>query len=420
MPTSASGPLVALQHRNFRLLWTGLLLSLSGSYMQNAALLWHVSTLVSPGRKALALGMVGLVKVVPIFTLSMVAGVVADAWDRRRLMLLTQVASTLVSLGLAWTAFHHVTAVWPIYLLAGLGAAAGAFDPPARHSLVPMLVPRAHLPSAISLNSAMMQTASIIGPSLGGVMMAVGGVGWAYLANAASFMAVIVAVLRLRDVPASQPGDGARQRISWAAALEGIRFVFTSPTIRGTMLLDFCATFFSSATGLLPLFAQDVLHVGAAGYGWLYSAPATGAVLASVVMVTIMPRLSRRGAVLFWAVAAYGAATVGFGLSRSFILSFLCLALTGAADTVSTAIRSILRQLETPDRLRGRMIGVNMLFVQGGPQLGELEAGLVANAFGAVTSVVSGGVGCLIATAALAFATPSLVRYRATTPVRDA
>jgi len=178
------------------------------------------------------------------------------------------------------------------------------------------------------------------------------------------------------------------------------------------MLLDFFATFFSSANALLPIFAQDILGVGAKGYGWLYAAPAAGAMVMSAAMVTLTDRIERRGRTLLWAVALFGVATVGFGLSRSFWLTFFCLAMTGATDTISMIIRNVIRQLETPDRLRGRMTGVNMVFFMGGPQLGELEAGTVANWLGATFSVVSGGVGCLIATAWIAIATPALRHYR--------
>ena len=199
-----------------------------------------------------------------------------------------------------------------------------------------------------------------------------------------------------------------------AAALEGLRFVFRSPLIRSTMLLDFFATFFSSATALLPIFAQDVLHVGARGYGWLYAAPAAGAVLMSAAMVLLADRIERRGPVAaVGGRSVYGVATVVFGMSRSFWLTFACLALTGVADTVSMVIRNIVRQLETPDRLRGRMIGVNMVFFMGGPQLGELEAGAVANWLGAPFSVISGGLGCMLAVAWVAASTPELRRYRA-------
>ena len=151
--------------------------------------------------------------------------------------------------------------------------------------------------------------------------------------------------------------------------------MFRSPLIRSTMLLDFFATFFSSATALLPIFAQDILHVGARGYGLLYAAPAAGALLTSAVMVALIERIARRGPTLLWAVAVHGLATVVFGLSRSFWLTFACLTLIGASDTVSIIIRNLIRQLETPDRLRGRMAGVNMVFFIGGPQLGEFEAG---------------------------------------------
>jgi MFS family permease len=403
---------IALRHRNFRLIWIGLMLSFTGSMMQNAALLWQVSLLVPADRKGIALGLVGLVKVVPVVFFSMLSGVVADAWDRRRLMLMTQIAATIVAVALAVLTFRGLTVVWPVYVLAALGAAVGAFDLPSRNALVPSLVPRQHLPNAISLNTIMFQTASVVGPSLGGLLIAAAGVGWVYLANAISFGAVIAALLMMRDVPAREPSQaGARDDVSLHAALEGLRFVFRSPLIRSTMLLDFFATFFSSATALLPIFAQDVLRVGATGYGWLYAAPAAGAMIMSAIMVPMTERIRRRGSTLLWAVSGYGLATVIFGLSRSFWLTFGCLAMTGATDTVSMVIRNIVRQLETPDRLRGRMTGVNMVFFMGGPQLGELEAGAVANWLGAPFSVVSGGIGCILCTGWIAATTPDLRRY---------
>jgi len=403
---------VALEHRNFRLIWAGLLVSFTGSMMQNAALLWHVSLLVPPERKGLALGLVGLVRIVPVIVFSMIAGVVADVWDRRKLMLVTQTAAALVALALAGIAFANVRHLWLIYLLAAAGSAVGAFDLPARNALVPTLVPREHLPNAISLNTIMFQTAAVAGPSLGGILIAVSNVGSAYVANAISFGFVVAALLLMRDLPERQPpAPGVRDDVSWHAALEGLRFVFGAPLIRSTMLLDFFATFFSSAMALLPIFAQDILSIGARGYGWLYAAPAVGAVAMSAIMVPMTERIRRRGPTLLWAVMGYGAATAVFGLSRSFWLTFLCLAMTGAADTVSMIIRNVIRQLETPDRLRGRMTGVNMVFFMGGPQLGELEAGAVANWFGAPFSVVSGGLGCLIATTWIAAATPALRRY---------
>lgn len=401
----------ALTHRNFRLLWLGLLASFTGSFMQQAALLWHVSLLV-PGNKAIALGTVGLVRVLPIVMLSMVSGVAADVLDRRKMMLFTSIGGGVVALALSALAFSGVTNVWPVYLLAALGSAAGAFDAPARHALVPSLVPRETLPNAVSLNTAMIQTAAVGGPAVAGVVIATLGVPWAYLANALSFACVVVSLVLMRDVPPTERHEGTADAISWRAAKVGLRFVFSSPMIRSSMLLDFFATFFSSASALLPIFAQDILHVGAHGYGWLYAAPAAGAVVGSVAMIRGTDLIERRGPVLVWAVVAYGVATVVFGLSRSFWLTWACLAASGLADSVSMVIRNLVRQLETPDALRGRMTGINMVFFQGGPQLGELEAGLVANWMGAPFSVVSGGLGCLVATVIVVTTTPALWRYR--------
>ena len=405
--------LAALQHRNFRLLWIGLLLSFSGSMMQNAALLWHVSLLVSPERKALALGFVGLVRVVPVVAFSMISGVVADAMNRRRVLLITNTLAGCVALLLAALTFGGLTVLWPIYALSAAGAAVGSFDLPARQALVPTLVPREDLPNAINLNSLLFQTASVLGPAMAGLVIAEAGVGWAYFFNALSFGFVILALLLMRNVPARAASEsGSKNDLSLAAALEGMRFVFRSPLIRSTMLLDFFATFFASATALLPIFAQDILHVGARGYGWLFAAPAIGSFITSLALVPATEHIRLRGPAIIWSVMGHGVATVVFGFSRSFWLTFACLALVGATDTVSTVLRNIIRQLETPDRLRGRMTGINMMFFIGGPQLGELEAGAVANAFGAPLSVITGGIGCLIATAWVALSTPGLRAYR--------
>ena len=400
----------ALRHRDFTLLWIGQLLSFSGSRMQTAAILWHVSLLAAPGRKGIALGLVGAAQVVPIIAFAMLSGVVADALDRRKVMLVTQTTLALLAATLAALTFGGLRTIWPIYLLAALSSAAASFDGPARQALIPNLVPREDLANAISLNTLMFQIASVVGPTLAGLMIASAGLGWVYAVNAASFLMVLVALLLMRARP--RVGLPAATRITWAAAREGLRFVFAHPIVRSTMLLDFIATFFASATALLPIFAQDILRVGARGYGWLYAAPSVGAVLAGFVTAHAIDKIERRGAVLLWSVAAYGAATVVFGLSATFWLTLLCLACVGAADTVSTVIRNIIRQLETPDELRGRMTGVNMMFFMGGPQLGELEAGVTAQFLGPVFSVVSGGLGCLAATTVVAWREQRLRQYR--------
>jgi MFS family permease len=369
---------------------------------------------VSPDKKALALGLVGLGRVAPVVVFSMLSGVVADAVDRRRVMLLTQTLSALVAFGLAVLSFGGVTSFWPILGLAAVGGGVSAFDLPARAALVPTLVPRDHLPNAITMNTIMFQLASVAGPAVAGIVIARSGVGMAYLLNGISFAFVIVALLMMRDVPATAPSteQGSSNEVSWKAALEGLRFVFRSPLMRSTMLLDFFATFFASATALLPIFAQDILHVGATGYGWLFAAPAVGSFITSLALVPLIGKIRRRGESIIWSVAGHGLATIVFGMSRSFWLTFFCLAVVGSTDTVSTVLRNVIRQLETPDRLRGRMTGINMVFFMGGPQLGEFEAGAVANWLGAPFSVISGGIGCLLSTGWVAWTTPVLRRYR--------
>ena len=265
-------------------------------------------------------------------------------------------------------------------LLAAASSAAGAFDLPARQSLTPNLVPREHLPNALTLNTIMFQVAAVVGPALGGIVIGQLGVAWAYALQ----RGLVPGGDRgaADDAGTSRPTErrtpeAARQatKFSLHAAMEGLRFVFRAPLIRSTMLLDFFATFFSSATALLPIYAQDILGVGASGYGWLYAAPAAGAILTSAVMVKAVDLIERRGQRAGRRGGGYGLATVAFGLSTSFWLSFGCLALTGAADTVSMVFRNLIRQLETPDHLRGRMTGVNMMFFIGGPQLGRTGGG---------------------------------------------
>jgi predicted MFS family arabinose efflux permease len=210
-----------------------------------------------------------------------------------------------------------------------------------------------------------------------------------------------------RPAPDAEPGP----RPSLESLKEGIAFVRGTPILIAAMGLDFVATFFASASALLPIFAKDILKVGPEGFGLLSSFPAMGSLVTGVTL-TLLPPIKRQGLTMLWAVVAYGIATVGFGLATNFWMAAFFLAGTGAADTVSTVIRQTIRQLVTPDRLRGRMVSINMIFFMGGPQLGEMEAGLLAGWIGAVGSVVSGGIACLLATAAIAAKSPFLRNYR--------
>jgi MFS family permease len=400
----------ALQYRNFRLLWLGTLISMAGSMMRQTALLWQVSLLVPAEQKALALGGVGLMRFVPVIVCSLFAGVAADAFDRRRVMLVTNSALGVLSAVLAVLTLSGRATLGSVYALAALSAAAGTFDNPARNALFPSLVPREALPNAIGLNSISFQAAAVTGPLLGGALIATHGVGVVYACDALSFVVLLASVWALQVPPAQ--AESTRAKFELRAIRDGFAFVFGRPLIRSSMLLDFFATFFASSTTLLPIFAQDVLQVGAHGYGLLSAATAVGAVFTSILMAAIVERIDQRGRVLVISVVIYGLVTSAFGASQVFWLSFLCLMLAGAADTVSTVLRNVLRQLETPDELRGRMTSVNMMFFMGGPQLGEVEAGLVAQRFGPVGAVVSGGIGCVLAALWVAARTPSLLRYR--------
>jgi MFS family permease len=399
-------PLVALRYRDYRLLWVGQMISVTGSQMQSATLNWHIYQLT---HEPIYLGLLGLARVVPIIIFSLVGGVVADAIDRRRLMVVTQSAMALCAAILALLTFNGTITVWLIFLLAALAASAVAFDLPARQALVPRLVERKHLPNALALFSMMFQFAAIVGPLPAGLFIAIDSLGFAYAFNAVSFLAVIVGLLLMRTDTAPRPGEA--QPVSLRAAVEGLHYVWQTPIIRYSMLLDFLATFFSSANQLLPVMVQSVLKVGPKWYALLYAAPSIGSLVAGMIM-SLLGTIHRQGRILLSAVAVYGIATLVFGFSIWPLLSFLALAGTGAADTVSMVLRNTIRQLTTPDQLRGRMTSVNMIFFMGGPQLGEFEAAGVAQLWGAPLSVVTGGIGCLFVTAWIAAKVPVLREYR--------
>lgn len=410
-------PWRALRHRDYRRLWLGHLVSLTGSQMQWVALDWHIYVLTG---SPLALGLVGLCRVVPIVIFSLWGGVVADRSDRRKVMLATQGAMVAVALALGLVTRAGLDTVPLLYLITAASAAVSAFDNPSRQALIPRLVPRAELPGALALNLTMFHSAMIVGPSLAGLLLAAvarsgtSGIAWLYFLNAASFGGTLGALFAMRTPPA--PEGEAASREGLAAALQaGLRFVFGSPILVWTMLLDFVATFFSASLSLLPIFADQILGVGPSGFGWLRSAPAIGAVIGAFATAAF-PLPKAQGKIFLWSVGIYGVATAVFGLSRSFSLTFAALALGGLADLVSTVVRQTTRQLITPDGLRGRMTSVNMLFFMGGPQLGELEAGLVASLFasaavGATVSVVSGGVLTVLVTVWVAARVPVVRRF---------
>jgi len=375
--------------------------------MQFVAINWHVYLLT---KSAFALGLVGLFRGVPIIICSLAGGVVADAFDRKRAMIVTQSVMLLTAALLSAATLSGLKSVWPIYVLSAFSAAAQAFDTPARQALMPTLVPEEDFPNAVSLGIIVFNIAIIVGPAIAGFILAETGPAIIYGFNALSFLAVIGAVIAMRTSGKPDLQRGRREALSFGALQEGLRFVWQTPIIVQTMTLDFAATFFASATLLLPIFAQERLHVGARGYGFLAAAPAIGAVLTALVMARI-GSFQKQGRLVVASVAVFGVATAGFGVSTVYWLSLLMLAITGAADTVSTVLRQTIRQLVTPNHLRGRMTSINMMFFMGGPQLGELEAGSLAALIGAPLSVVVGGLGSLICAAIAAVKSKSLMEF---------
>ncbi len=400
----------SLKNRRFFYLWLGLLVSIAGTQMQIWSIFWHIRTLTD---KPIALGGVGLARILPIIIFSLIGGAVADSFKRTRILYITQTSAALTALALGlFTQFEQIT-IWHIYALTALQAIAIAFDSPARQALVPNLVPAKDLPNAFSMTSIAFQTGAIVGPALSGFAIAYGGQEVVYYINAGSFLAVIVALMLIGDIP--QQSSTHAKAVSWASIQEGIQFILHKPIILSTMLLDFVATFFASANTLMPIIAVDILHVGVVQYGWLSAAQSAGAVTAALV-VSQIPELRKQGPIFLGAVVVFGAGTVIFGLSSSFVIAWIALAVTGAADSVSTIIRNTIRQLQTPDHIRGRMTSVNMVFFQGGPQLGEVEAGVMAQLFGAPFAIVSGGIACVLGMTMIVRKWPALQTYNGDEP----
>lgn len=402
----------ALKYRGFALIWGGLIISMIGTQMQQWALFWHISQL---SKDPIAVSIVGGVRFVAVLCFSLIGGLVADRYDRRKILFVTQATTMLIAVLLGLLTLSGEIQLWHIYLLTGIQAAAMAFDLPARQALVPNLIPRDILPSAFSLQSIAFNTGAIVGPAMSGIVIGYLGQEYAYFINAVTFLAVIFALIALGNVPQQQSKSQAGLRAALIDIRDGLRFIRHQPLILSTMILDFIATFFSSASTLLPYFAQNVIHVGEVAYGWLAAAPSIGAVLVGLI-VSQYSHIRRQGPLLLGAVIVFGIATILFGFSRLYALIFLALALTGAADSVSTIIRNTIRQLNTPDSMRGRMTGINQIFFMGGPQLGEIEAGAIAQFFGVPFAIISGGVGTILGVWLVASIWPSLTSYNGDEP----
>src|SRR3989344_5775589 len=353
--TPINSPFTALQFRDFKIYWWAMIISRIGSEMQIVAINWHIYLLTG---SALSLGIIGLSRFVPVLFSSPFGGIVADRFDRKKIIMTTSILMIILSSLLAYMTISNQINPLFIYLIIALIAMCTAFEIPARQSTVPHLVPKK------------------------------------YFINATSFVSVIISMIMISPLRQIK----AENSLHYLQSLkEGLNFVKKTPLIYSTMLLDFFATFFASATVLLPIFALDILHVGPQGLGLLYAAPALGAIIAGLI-TSSLGHFKNQGKILVTAICFFGLGTILFGISRNFYLSLFFLMIIGAGDMVSTVIRNTIRQMITPDSLRGRMVSINMIFFMGGPQLGEAEAGFLAALVGTPFSVIVGGVGTIDAT----------------------
>jgi len=410
---SGAGPLVtapphapalrAFRSSDFRRFLASRLLAIVGLEMVNVAVGWQVYALT---RRPLDLGYVGLAQFVPAVFLTLPAGHAADRFDRRHLVLLCHLAFGACSGLLAWLAYARISTPLPIFGVLFLLGTARAFNAPTAQALMPSLLPETDFPNAVAWNSSTFQVATVAGPALGGTLYAaLGNPELVYLiaAGLAVLDAVVLTGIRTRT------GRMESKATSWSTVLAGVRYVWHNKIVLGSISLDLFAVLLGGAVALMPIFAQDVLHTGAWGLGILRSAPAVGA---GAVGLWLAARPLRRhvGRTMLTGVALFGAATVGFGLSRALWLSVLLLVVMGAADMLSVFVRLTLVQISPPPRMRGRVNAVNMLFIGASNELGEFESGLTAQWLGPVRAVVAGGVGTLLVVLAWSGLFPELRR----------
>jgi MFS family permease len=378
-----------------------------GSSLLQAVVAWQVYALTG---SALDLGLVGLVRFLPSLLVSFVSGAVVDTYDRRLVLMASQATQLLVVGGMLAAILTDNVTLAVIYAMVFVIGVSTAFEGPARQVLLPSLVPRSILPRAFTVNSTLQSFSMVTGPAIGGVLIAWRGVGLAY---AVYILLVLVAIALLIPLRVPKAPTSRRVGVSVAAIRDGLAFVWTRPVVLGAMTLDMFAVIFGGAKALLPIYAVDILHADATVYGILTASLEVGALLMAMALV-VLPLPEQTGKTLLASVAAFGFATIIFGLSDWLPLSVLSYAAVGAADQVSMVMRQNTIQLATPDELRGRVTAVNSVFISASNQLGAVESGLVAAATNAVFAVVSGGIACLGVVAVITWRVPELRRYRAT------
>lgn len=354
-----------------------------------------------------AVGLLGLAQLIPLLLVSLVGGALADAVDRRRLLVLSQVVLAFTGAGLLWNSVSASAALWPLFVLSGINAGVSAIDSPARHAMVPNLVGRALLPSALALNQTQVNVAKAAIPAVGGLLIAASGFPAAYLLQTVAFVVSAVLIYRVPNVAI----EGGGRSFSMSSIAEGFRFLKSRRVIQAALAIDLGAMVFGMPTALFPAFGTDVLGGDALTVGLLYAAPGIGALLGALTSGWV-PLVRRQGRAVVLAVIGWGVAIAVFGFSSSLPVALTMLAVAGAADVVSAIFRGSIVQLTVPDSLRGRLTSIHMAVTAGGPRLGDLEAGVVAAMTSVRISVVSGGVGCVIVALGIARWAPSFIKYR--------
>jgi MFS family permease len=376
-----------LHHRPFILFWLSRVCSAVAFQVSAVAVGWQVYALTA---SPFHLGMVGLVQFLPMVLLTLVAGYVADRYDRRIIVCVCQGIEGCAMVALAVGSAGEWLQVGVIFAAVAFAGAARSFENPSLAALLPGLIHDGLLPKALALSSSAMQTAFIVGPALGGLLYAAGAPAPYAVAGLLFVLACVCSAL----IRIERPREGAEQR-GFQSLFSGIAFIRSRPVVLGAISLDLFAVLLGGATALLPIYARDILHTGSWGLGVLRAAPAVGALMMSIVLARY-PLERRVGKVMFRAVMVFGGATVMFALSTSFPASLLALAILGAADVFSVVIRMTLVQIATPDHMRGRVSAVNTLFIGTSNQLGEFESGVTAALLGVVPAAVLGGIGTIL------------------------
>ena len=399
--------------REFRLLWTGQLISQAGSALRLVAIPYQIYVITG---SSLAVGLLGLFSAVPLIALSLWGGVIADRVDRRRMLLATNTCLALTSVALALSTQAGLASVPVLYLLTAIGSGFGALDQPARSALAPSLVERRLIPAAMALNQSQFQVAQVVGPAIAGVLIARFGLALAYWIDVATYAVAIVLIFLMRTARIDVTVVHAAPL---RALVDGMRFLWSRPLLLATMSVDFFATFFAVSRAVMPYYADRVFAVGPEGLGLLYAAPGVGATIVAFTSGWTN-RAQRRGLGILVSVAIFGLAIALFGLlpGSAFLAGLALLAIAQGADTVSSIFRHTILQLETPDHLRGRLSAINLVFVAGGPQLGQVESGVVADLWSPEASVITGGLACVGVVFVAHALVPELAGYRADTSTK--